>query len=125
MLHRQGVEWVARSAIEDATDDGVVRLEMGFPVVVGQRDRLRARGVSIFSPTGEFGRRSSSQRDTYRRRRDWTESETAIAKLLERDSLITDAIAKQAAHKKLRVHRVDGSLSVAETVSVVREHFGL
>ncbi len=81
------------------------------------------RQAIFFAPTEEFKWNSMKKRGKYFRRLEWENGEKAIQNLFERDMMITAEIRQQAQARSLRVHEVDGSLSLEETAVLVAQHF--
>lgn len=77
-------------------------------------------------PTPEFRRETFAARDGADAF--WLRTsapERALANLLERDRLFTDAVAREAADRGLDTLSVDGSRQIARTASALAARFGL
>lgn len=81
------------------------------------------RQAIFFAPTEDFKWASMKKRGKYFRRLEWQNGEKAIQNLFARDMMITAEIRAQAKALGLRVHEVDGSLSLEETAELVAQHF--
>lgn len=81
------------------------------------------RQAIFFAPTDAFKWESMKKRGKYFRRLAWENGEQAIKNLFERDRMITTEIRQQAQARGLRVHEVDGSLTLEETADLVAQHF--